>query len=346
MQKNKVYKKIDIPRFIVIIFAFILLILTFVMKMDSASLISDSLKRVGMNLLFTLAMMPGILCGVGLNFALPIGVICGALAGVITIQMNMTGFVGIFAAIALSLPIALAVGYLYGKLLTNMKGSEMMIGNYVNFSVISIMCIAWVYLPFSNDKILWPMGKGVRSTILIEENYAAIFDNFLAVKIGEKLAIPTGTFIFAGLVCLMVWLFFRSKTGIMVRSAGTNEVFAKSIGINSDKTKIIGVIMSTVLAAVGYVVFAQSYGFYQLYAAPMMMAYPAIASILIGGATPKKATMMHIVVGTFVYQFIMTLSLPVTSSLIDANNMSEILRMIISNGIILYALTKMDGGKI
>ena len=35
--------------------------------------------------------------------------------------------------------------------------------------------------------------------------------------------------------------------------------------------------------------YAQSYGFYQLYQAPMMMGFAAVAAILIGGASTTSA---------------------------------------------------------
>jgi simple sugar transport system permease protein len=107
--------------------------------------------------------------------------------------------------------------------------------------------------------------------------------------------------------------------------------------------RILGATISTVIASIGIVVFSQSYGYLQLYQAPLFMAFPAIAAILIGGASTQKAKIFHVIIGTFLFQGLLTMSLPVANKLIVEGNLSEVLRMIIQNGVILYALTKVGG---
>lgn len=69
------------------------------------------------------------------------------------------------------------------------------------------------------------------------------------------------------------------------------------------------------------------------------MAFPAVAAILLGGASVNKASMMNVVVGTFLFQGILTMTPSVINSLIQTD-MSEVIRIIVSNGMILYALTR------
>ena len=94
--------------------------------------------------------------------------------------------------------------------------------------------------------------------------------------------------------------------------------------------------MSTVLAAVGVVVYTQSYGILHLYDGPFMMSFPAVSAIVIGGASPKKATVANALIGTFLYQTTYLLSIPVANALLIPE-MAEILRTIVTSGIILYA---------
>ena len=82
------------------------------------------------------------------------------------------------------------------------------------------------------------------------------------------------------------------------------------------------------LGAIGIVVYSQSFGFVQLYTAPLLMAFPAIACILIGGATVTRATVTHVIIGTFLFQSILTVALPVTSQVIQGD-ISETARLII-----------------
>lgn len=343
--KKKLNLKIGISQIILLAFIVFLLILSSFLGMSTTTLISDSLVRIGMQAIFVLAMMPTIQSGIGLNFGLPIGVLCGLVGGLITIEHNMTGFGGLITAIAISIPLAIVVGMGYGWLLNHMKGSEMTVGNYLNFSVVSLMCIGWMVLPFKNKAIVWAMGSGVRSTITLDANYEHILDNFLKFKI-FGVTIPTGTLLAVALLCALVYLFMRSKTGTLMNFSGQNPVFGASLGIDNDRMRILSTTISTVLGAVGIVVYAQSYGFYQLYTAPQMMAYPGIAAILIGGATTKKASILNVVLGVVIFQSLLTIALPIASEVLSNSSLSEILRTIVSNGIILYALTKMDGRKV
>ena len=83
--------------------------------------------------------------------------------------------------------------------------------------------------------------------------------------------------------------------------------------------------------------------FMQLYQAPRQMGFLAASAILIGGATTSRAKISNVVIGTFLFQGVLTLGMPVANALVPQSTISETLRILISNGIILYALTKSGG---
>ena len=64
-----------------------------------------------------------------------------------------------------------------------------------------------------------------------------------------------------------------------------------------------------------------------------------MACLLIGGASVSRATLLHVIIGTVLFQSILTVALPVTSQVV-AGDFSETARLIIQNGMILYALTR------
>jgi simple sugar transport system permease protein len=342
-QIKKGIKSFGFPRLIITLLFILLVIMAVVLKLPTESLLTDTLVRTGMNGIMVLAMVPAILSGTGPNFGLPIGIICGLLGVLISIEMNLSGGWGFFGAIFISLPFAVLAGYLYGRLLNAVKGSEMTIATYVGFSIVSIMSIAWLLLPFKSKEMVWPIGKGLRVTISLENRFGKFLNDFWHFEVGG-IGVPTGLILFFLLFCFLMWLFFRSKMGLAIKASGDNPRFAEASGINVNKNRIVGTVLSTVLGAVGIVVYAQSYGFLQLYQAPLMMAFPAVAAVLIGGASASKAKISHVILGVFLFQGLLTISLPVASKLVPEGNLSEVARMIIQNGIILYALTKVDGG--
>ena len=244
----------------------------------------------------------------------------------------------IAALIALSF--AAVFGYGYGRLLNKVKGGEMMIATYVGFSSVMLMSMAWLLLPYKSPTMIWGYGgEGLRTTISVQDFWARILDDFLVLRIGEEFRFPTGMILVFAAVSLLVWVFFHLKTGTAVTAVGSNPVYARASGIDVDRMRIVSVMMSTMLGAVGILVFQQSFGFIQLYDGPLYMAFPAVAAILIGGASVNKATMANVLVGTLLYQGIVTMTPSVINSVMKAD-MSDVIRVVVSNGMILYALTR------
>ena len=336
-------KKLGIPRVIIGLFFILLCFMTLWFDLGLSTLLSNSVVRMGMNSIMVLAMVPGIQCGISLNLGLPIGLVAGLIGGLVTIQLGIPGWPGFLLAIAVGCIIAAGAGWAYAQLLNRLKGEEMSVTTYVGFSIVSLMCIAWLVLPFTSLKLRWPMGTGLRNTIGLDStNFKHILDDFLAFEIGG-FTVPTGLILFMLLMCFLVWLFTRSKTGVAMSAVGNNPRFAEATGINVDRMRVIGTVLSTVLGAIGILVYSQSYGFMQLYTAPRQMGFIAASAILIGGASTTRCKISHVLIGTFLFQGVLTLGMPVANELVPGSTISETLRILISNGIILYALTKSGG---
>ena len=328
------------PRIIIALFLLALFIAAPFVGVRIDASISDTLVRVGMNGILVLAMVPMVQSGCGLNFGLPLGIIAGLLGAVTSIQIGVQGGFGFLIAMAIATPIAAVLGWLYGQLLNRVKGDEMMIATYVGFSSVALMCIAWLLLPYTSPTMIWGYGgSGLRTTISVEGFWLNALSKYLHIRIGEFLYIPVGMFLFFAFVSFLVWAFFRTKTGTAITAVGSNPEFARASGINVDKMRTISVMLSTVLGAIGILVYEQSFGFIQLYMGPFYMAFPAVAAILLGGASVNKASMVNVVVGTFLFQGILTMTPSVINSVMQTD-MSEVIRIIVSNGMILYALTR------
>ena len=297
-------KKFGLPRLIILIFLISTYIIAPFVGIPITTALSDTIIRFGMNAILVLSLMPMIESGAGLNFGMPLG-------------------------------------WAYGAVLNKVKGGEMMIATYIGFSSVAFMCIMWIILPFKRPDMIWAYGgSGLRTTISVETYWKGVLNNVFG-KISQ--AIPVGEIIFFLLLAFIMWVFFRTKAGLSMSAVGKNEKFAQATGINADKSRKQSVIISTVIAAIGIVVYQQSFGFIQLYLAPFNMAFPAIAAILIGGASVNRVTIWHVMIGTFLFQGILTMTPTVVNAVIKTD-MSETIRIIVSNGMILYALTRKDGG--
>ena len=358
MTKEKFKKTLDvigIPRLIVFCFLLAIVIVAYVNGIDVKSYLSSTMKYWGMWVILVLAMVPTIKCGIGPNYGVSLGIVAGLLGPLLAIQFNITpavnavipGFgpwAAMFFAMIVSGVLAWIVGIGYGKILNLVKGSEMTVTTYIGYSVIYLMCIVWFRAPFTSGEITWPLGGvGVRNQVSMETSFGGLLNNVLNFKL-FGVEIPTGLILFCLLICFVIHLFFRTKTGLAIQATGANPTFARASGIDVDKMRVTGVALSTLLGALGIVIYTQGFGYLQAYTAPLQMGFICVASVLIGGATMNKATIMNVIIGTFLYQGLVIFTPPVSNQLLAGTDISDTMRQIIQNGVILYALVKSKGG--
>ena len=333
------FKNFGVPRLIITGFLVLLLVLAPFVGADLPTQISNIINRFSWNGILVLAMVPMVHSGCGLNFGLPLGIISGLLGATLSIELGFTGRASFLAAVLIATPFALILGALYGWLLNKIKGGEMMIATYVGFSSVSLMCMMWLILPYHSPNMVWGLaGKGLRTTISLEGYYNQALAGIGQINIGN-ISIPTGTLIFFAILAFGIWAFLHTKTGTAMTAVGSNPVFAKAAGINVDRIRMLSVVMSTWLAAIGILAYEQGFGFIQLYMAPFYMALPAVSAILIGGASVNKASIMNVIVGTVLFQGIVTMTPTVMNNMWHMD-MSEVIRIIASMGMILFALTR------
>ena len=325
-----------------IIAAFLLLLFAvapiFGVRLDTS--FSDVLTRFGMNAILVLSMIPMIQSGCGLNFGLPVGLIAGILGGVISLEFNLVGIAGILTAMLIGIFFATIFGFLYGELLNKIKGDEMIIATYVGFSAVFFMNMMWILLPFRNPSSVQGFkGEGLRTTISVEEYWFRAISNFGQIKVNNYLTIPTGMLLAFTFMALLVYFFFKTKLGTAITAVGSNPDYARAAGISINKMRTISVILSTVIGAIGINMYQQSFGFIQLYNAPLAFAFPSVAAILLGGASVNKASIMNVIIGTILFQGMLTMTPSVINNAINIH-VSEVIRVVISNGMIVYALTR------
>ncbi|MBS5946215.1 MAG: ABC transporter permease, partial [Peptoniphilus harei] len=263
-KKKSLINKIGIPRLIIGVFLLILFIAAPMAGVSLVDSIDNVLSRFGMFSVLVLSLVPMVQSGCGLNFGIPIGVVAGILGGVTSIEFGFTGFKGIFIAMLFASLIAVVFGFFYGLLLNRIKGDEMLIATYVGYSFTAFMCIAYLILPYKNPvSVLSYGGKGLSQQIPVADYWmkskiledgtkvtVGVLNNFLSINIlGVK--IPMGMFLLFALMAFIVWAFFKTKTGTAMTAVGSNSEYAKASGIHINRVRLVSVILSTVIAAIG-----------------------------------------------------------------------------------------------
>lgn len=333
------FVKLIIPAFIVLMLGVLV-----INGLSAGEYMTLSLRRTGMLLVMVLAVTPTVYSGVGINYGVTIGFVCGLAGAVLGISTGMTGFPLMFLCIIFSLPFAIAAGMAYGFILNKTKGAEDLISTYAGFAFVSFASIIWVALKPKSDVLRFANGDGIRLQVPLDGLFKDILTYFAPVTIG-KLEIPVGFLLVCVLICGVFALFMRSSVGMKIKVTGYNPSYAHSIGLNVNRYRTISVVISTVIAAVGICFYAQTFGFYEFYSSYLQLSFTCVAGALIGGATGKRVTMWNVIYGCFLYEAILTLSTPVANKLIPSGALPEIIRLLITNGVILYALTKEGGSE-
>lgn len=150
-----------------------------------------------------------------------------------------------------------------------------------------------------------------------------------------KVKAPIASWIIVIGLCLFTKFIFRTKLGQDFRAIGQTQHISSVAGINVDKTRMIAVILSTVFASWGQIIFLQNMGTINTYGSHMQVGRLAIAAILIGGASVNKATITQAIIGTILLHSIFIVSPNAGKALFGGNaQIGEFFRAAVVYGVI------------
>ena len=151
-------------------------------------------------------------------------------------------------------------------------------------------------------------------------------------------SIPMVTFLLVGFLCLFNIVLLRTRLGQQFRAVGQNRQVANAAGINVDRTRLIAIMISTVLAALGQLIFVQNMGSLQTYGAHEQVGLYAGAAILVGGASIVRATNTQALLGCLLFHMMFIVVTPAGANLFGDAAIGEYFRVFVSYGVIALAL--------
>jgi simple sugar transport system permease protein len=300
----------------------------------------EIVTRLGRNLFFVLALLLPIMAGMGINFGMVLGSMAGQIGLIFVTDWGVTAAPGLLLAMLIGTPIAIGLGYFGGAVLNRAKGREMITSMMLGLFISGIYQAFLLYLcgsiiPVKSATLLLSRGYGVRNAITLD--VAGGFDKLLLLKVGG-VAIPIGTFLIIGVICLFTVWFRKTKFGQDMRAVGQDMVVSDTAGIKVEKTRILSIIISTVLACYGQIIYLQNIGTLNTYNGADQAALFAAAALLVGGATVTRASIPNAIIGTALFH-LMFIVMPVAGKNLTGSAMlGEYLRMFVSYGVVTLAL--------
>lgn len=335
---------------------------------SASYLIQELLTRIGRNSFLILSLLIPIMAGMGLNFGMVLGAMAGQIGLLFIYDWGVVGIPGMVLACLIGTPIAIVLGVFCGAVLNRAKGREMVtsyiLGFFINgvYQLVVLYLMGWV-IPITNPTLLLSRGYGVRNAVSLS-GIRGVLDNLIpAVISGTEqtsqflsingsgafmilqipffdgaVRIPLATLLVIALFCIFIVWFRKTKLGQDMRAIGQSQSVSDSSGIAVNRTRIIAIVISTVLACYGQIIYLQNMGTLNTYNSHDQAGMFSIAALLIGGASVSRASIANVFVGVILFHLMFIVAPMAGKNLIGEAQIGEYFRVFVSYGIIAIAL--------
>lgn len=291
------------------------------------------------NAVLVLALLIPVMAGMGLNFSIAIGAMAGQFAVIMAVNWGLEGFTGFITTMLIATLIALVFGFVSGKILSKTKGYEMIASLFlVYFSngIYQAICLsaAGRVIPIK-DELLLGNGVGLRNTIDLKGTIGSSLDGVLGGSL------PLMTILLTGLVALLILFISRTKFGEALNRISSEGKNGRQSGLSVDNYKVAAIMLSIVIASWGQLISLQSISILNTYGSHMQAVMLPVFTLVVGGATIHKASMRHVFLGLLLLYGFNTVFPDLWNSLVGEGNMQEVIRLMIFNGVVLYAFVRM-----
>jgi simple sugar transport system permease protein len=328
-----------------ILFAVLCAFGIWVAKITPPFLIGELLVRVGRNTVLVLSLLIPILAGLGLNFGIVIGAMAGQLAAILAVHWGGHGIAGFGAAWLLATPLAVLFGVATGMLFNRAKGREMVTGLIAGFFANGLYQLLALFalgslIPFRDPTMVLPQGYGLRNTLDLTPIQYAV-DDLIRLRVsleGVETRVPVVSYLVVLGFCLFTVFFFRTKLGQQFRAMGQDPHVASIAGIPVDRNRLIAIVLSTVFASWGQLLFLQNIGTMNTYSSHEQVGMFAIAALLVSGATVTRATVGQAIIGTILFHTLFIVSPLAGKALAGDAQIGEYFRVFVAYAVITVAL--------
>ncbi len=223
-----------------------------------------------------------------LVFVFFMGLVCGAVTGFMNTKLKINI---LLASILTQIALYSINIRIMGKANTPMLGMETM----MTLFVVGIARVAAFF-------------KGIRG----EDDFEDFLDSVSDVFTTTTSSLVLGIIIVAVIIAVMYW-FFGTEYGSAIRATGSNEHMVRALGVNTDTTKIVGLMLGNGLVALSGALVAQSQGYADVGMGTgtivVGLASIIIGEVIFGARFGMWWTLLSVVFGSIVYRIVIAVVL-------------------------------------
>lgn len=218
------------------------------------------------------------------------------LGAAITATLIVNG-VNPFVATLAALPLGALAGFITGVLHTRFSITPLLSGILTMIGLYSI-----------NLRI---MGRPNISLLRDDTIFDVLVSGGLTLRVSQTII---ASFVVV-LIVAALYLFLNTEVGQALRGTGDNEVMLRSLGVNTDRMKIMGLALSNALVALSGAMIAQYQGFADINMGIGMIII-GLASVIIGevvlGVKSILGRLLAVVAGSVIYRLAIALVLRIS----------------------------------
>jgi simple sugar transport system permease protein len=302
---------------------------------------NEVVTRLARDSILVAALVIPIIAGLGINFAIVLGAIAGQIGYIFVLDHKIYGFEGLLIAIVIAVPIGIAMGYITSLCLNRARGKEMITSIMLAFLANGIYQMIFMVgygtlFPSNNKEMLLSRGIGLRDTIDLA-GIRGVLDKAIPITVGG-IEIPVLTLLVAAFIISTIGYILITPLGQRFRAVGEHPDIATMAGIDVRRVRVYAIVISTVIAAIGQIVFLQNIGTFNTYTAHRNAGLISSAALLAGGATVSNARIRNVLLGTVLFHALFVLSPQAGQNFTGSAVIGEYFRSFVMYGTICIAI--------
>ena len=187
-----------------------------------------------------------------------------------------------------------------------------------------------------NREMMLSRGVGIRNMVDLDR-FRNLLDSVWVFRFGE-IEVPLFMLLVVCLMALVVNYILHTRLGRHFSAVGFSGDRVEALGLDPRLIRIKAIILSTVIACLGHIIFIQNIGMLNVYTAHLNTDIFSCAALLAGGATVTRAKVRHALIGIVLFHTLFVVSPQAGQNLFGNPALGEYFRSFVAYGTIAVAL--------
>ncbi|MBA4347498.1 MAG: ABC transporter permease [Clostridiales bacterium] len=206
----------------------------------------------------------------------------------------------------------------------------------------AIVIAAWQMIQIVRRKLIekdpsFKIGRSIAVLLAVALLYAATYIRTVETVL-LSVNLPATTYACIAALCLFNNWLLKTRLGQSMRTVGQSRTIANAAGINVDRTRVTAMVLSTVLASWGQLIYLQNIGTFSTYGAHTQVGQFAIAALLVGGASVQQANNKQAIIGVILFHTLFIVAPTAGQQLFNNAQLGEYFRVFVAYGVIAMSL--------